>query len=131
CADFGLGNRLSGDLRLAAEPPHVLFPRDLADVELDGVARHYGLAELGLVDGEEINVLGMIAPHLRQHADGARGLRDPLDEQYARKAGIPGEVPRKLWFVDGDILAAPGAFIAAHLDDGIAQEKGVAMRQLF
>src|SRR3979409_1905226 len=51
-ADLGLGDQLSGDLGLAAEPPHGLALGQLLHVVLDCIARHDRLAEFGLVDGE-------------------------------------------------------------------------------
>src|SRR5712691_7219331 len=68
-ADFGLGDHLARAFGLAAEPPHVLLPGDLTDVIFDSVARHHRLAEFRLVDGEEIDLLGLVTTHLRQHAD--------------------------------------------------------------
>src|SRR5438874_2040262 len=115
--DFGLGDRLSGDLCLAVKPPHVLFPGDLFHVVLDRVARHHRLAELGLVDRQKIDVLWMIAAHLREHADCAGRLRHALDQQYAGKDRVTRKVPKKLRFVHGDILDADSGFVTAHFDD--------------
>src|SRR5437899_11843438 len=71
--DSGLGDQAAGDLRLATEPPHVLFTRDFPDVVLDRIAWDNQPAELGPINGEEVDVPWLIAAHLRQHADRTGG----------------------------------------------------------
>src|SRR5262249_55221276 len=118
----------SGDLRLAAKPPHVLFPSDLSDVVFDRVARDYRLAEFRFFDREEIDLLWMVAAHLRQHADRTRPLRHSLDQQYAGKDLIAGEVPEELGLIDSDVLESNGGFVTLHVDDAIDHQKRIAMR---
>src|SRR5262249_6669271 len=128
-ADFGLGDRLPGDLRLTPKPPHVLFSSDLFHVVLDRVARYHRLAELGPVDCHEIDVLWMITAHLREHADRAGRLRHALDKQNAGKDRVAGKMPEELRFVHGDILDADRGVVTAHFDDAVDHEKWIAMRQ--
>ena len=54
-ADFGLADELAIHHRLAAVPPHQLALGDLLHVIFDSVSRHDRAAELGLVDGQEID----------------------------------------------------------------------------
>src|SRR6516162_1652412 len=130
-ADLGLGYRAPRHLRLAAEPPHVLLSGDLAHVIFHGVTGHHGLAELGLVDGQEVNLLVSTAAELRQHANSACSLRHALDQQHARKYRVAGKMPGELRLVEGDVLDAYGRFIAADLDNAIHHQKRIAMRQGF
>src|SRR6476659_879988 len=130
-ADFGLGDRLPRDLRLAPKPPHVLFSSALFHVVLDRVARYHWLAELGLVDRHEIDVLWMITAHLRENADRASRLRHALDQQNAGKNRVAGKMPEELRLVHGDILDADRGVVTAHFDDAVDHEKWIAMRQCF
>src|SRR5262249_28527379 len=98
------------------------------DVVFDRIARHHRLAELRLVDGEEKDLLWMVAAHLRQHADRTGRLRHALDQQHAGKHRIAGEMPDELWLVDGDVLDSNGGFVTPDVDDAIDHQKRIAMR---
>src|ERR1700693_1689432 len=95
-ADFGFGDELAGDPGLAAEPPHGLAVGKFLHVIFDRVARHHGLAELRLVDGEEIDHLGAPAGTQRHDADGAGRLRHALDQEHAGENRIAREMALKL-----------------------------------
>src|SRR5207247_9675837 len=100
---------------------------DLVDVVLDRVPGHHRLAELGLVDRQKIDVLWMVAAHLRQHADRTGRLRHALDQQHAGKDRIAREVPEELWLVDSDVLESDGVFVTLHVDDAIDNLARVAI----
>src|SRR3977135_3322705 len=126
-ADPGFGDPLAGDLGLAAEPPHGLALGHLLHMVFDRIARHDGLAEFRLVDGEEIDDLGPSPGRQRHDADGARGLRHALDQEDARKHRIAREMSEELRLVGGDVLDADGGFIAADLDDLVHHQERIAM----
>src|SRR3954471_6235299 len=77
-ADFSFGHQFARDFRFAAIPPHALASRLLHHVVFDDIAGHDRFAELGLVDGEEIDALRR-AHDLGNDAHDACGLRHALD----------------------------------------------------
>src|SRR5215831_2424045 len=79
-AELAFGDDLAGNPGLAAVPPHVSAPRGLRHVIFDGIARIDRLAELRLVDGEEIRRYSGAIPADHLHADDARGLGHALDQ---------------------------------------------------
>src|SRR6476661_10806781 len=54
-ADVGLSDGLTVHPGIAVKPPHGLAAADRAHVVFDGITGHHRLAELALIDGEEIN----------------------------------------------------------------------------
>src|SRR5215471_6459829 len=79
-AEFAFGDDLARNPGLAAVPPHVLAPRSLRHVIFDGIARIDRLAELRLVDGEEIRGRCGAVPADHLHADDACGLGHAFDQ---------------------------------------------------
>ena len=47
------------------------------------------------------------------------------------KTGLSGKMSLKLRLVDGHVLDADAAFVAADVDDAVDQQKRIAMRQHF
>src|SRR5262249_43426046 len=100
--DFGLGHHLSVDLGLPTEPPHGLAARNLLHVVFERIAGDHRLAELGVVDGQEIDLLRPpILSRTRKDAHHARRLRHALDHQHTGKYRIAWKMTQKLGFVDG------------------------------
>ena len=117
---------------LASPRNHHMFLRRLmpGHVVLEHVARHDRLAELGLVDGQEVDERRLLlsARH-RADAERARGLRHALEHQHARHHRIVGKMAEELRLVGGDVLDADAVFVAADLDDAVDQQERIAVRQ--
>ena len=128
-AELGLGHDLAADLGFAAEPPHVLAPLDPGHVVLEHVARHDGLAEFGLVDGQEVDERRLGLSRHRADAKRAGGLRHALQHQHARHHRIVGKMAEELRLVGGDVLDADAVFVAADFDDAVDQQERIAVRK--
>ena len=120
----------SGNLRLAAKPPHVLFVGDLLHVILDGVARHDGLAELGLVDGQE--------EHLRRLDRPCRAPSGTIAPAVCAMPSIistpgkhrpAGKWPMNCGSLKVTFLIPIAASSPANPDDAVDHQEGIAVRQ--
>src|SRR5690606_28662242 len=99
---------LAGDLALhaglAPELAHTGALLDEADVEVEQAAGFHGRAELGLVDGHEIDQLARSGELQRLDGEDRRGLRQRLDLQYAGHDRTAGEMPLEELLVEADRL---------------------------
>src|SRR6185312_7580688 len=68
-ADVGLCHDDTLHLRLTVKPPHGVAAAERSHVIFNGVAGHYRLAELALVDGEEIDRARLLGALDRLDAD--------------------------------------------------------------
>jgi translation initiation factor IF-1 len=112
----------------AGEAPDISPLLEFLDVVFEHVAGHHRPAELGLVDGHEIDQLRPRALH-RRHADGAGRLRYALDDQHARHHRPAGKMAGEVWLVEGDVLDPDGGFVAVDIDDAVDHQERVAVRQ--
>src|SRR5690606_35875695 len=103
-ADLRLGSHPPVDLRLAEKATSAAAAADLADMEVNLVARHDGLAELGLVDAHEIDELRAIAFTEAVHAQGPGRLREALDDEHAGHDRKARKMALEERLVDGDVL---------------------------
>ena len=125
-ARLKIAGQLVADMRagagLADRTPHPLERR----LELQHIAGHDLAAEARPIDaGEECQLAAVFGQ--RQRCHGA-GLRQRLDDQYARHDRIPGEVPGEVRFVVADQLACHGAAAGLELEDLVDQQKRRAVR---
>ena len=125
------GDDLPIDTRLTVIPPHVPAIGGLAHVICHNVAWLDGLAELRLVDGHEIDLLGRIAVgDLAGHADRAGRLGHALDQKHAGKDRTAGEMASELRFVRSHVLDGDTRIVTIDINDSCRQQKWIAMRQI-
>src|SRR5262245_40288991 len=130
-ADLGLGDDLPVHFGFAIKPPGATAAANLAHMVVKMVPGQHGLAKLCPVYPHEINELRLVIGLEVRNAQGACGLGQPLDDQYAWHDREAGKVPLKEGFIDGDALDADAALIAVHFNEPVDQQKRIAMRQQF
>src|SRR5581483_2228020 len=128
-ADLSLGHHLTVHLRLTVESPGPAAAPHLAHMVVQLVAGQHRLAELGAVDPHEIDELRLVGRVEVADAQGARRLRQPLDDQHARHDREVREMALEERLVDAHALDADGALVGIHVDDAVHQEERVAVRQ--
>lgn len=93
------------------------------------IARNRRLAELGLVDREQVdNVVGTRTLPI-SNDNGARSLGHALKDQHARKDRLAREMALKDRLIVADILDAGGGLFAIYIDNAIDHQERIAMRQ--
>src|SRR6202167_4018998 len=118
-ANVGFRDDRAVDLGVAVKPPHRPPPADGAQVILDGIARHYRLAELAFVDGQKVNRARLLGALDGEDADHPGGLGHGFDHHHTRIYRALGKMPLERRLVDGDILDADTAVVAADIDHPI------------
>ena len=129
-ADLRLANQRAIHHRAAFIPIDGAPSRGLRHMEFNSISRSDRLAELSLVDRDEIDALRALDGALRVHRDDARRLRHRLDHQHPRHHRRQWKMPLKLRLVDRHILYADARFVAANIDDAIDQQEWIAVRQI-
>jgi hypothetical protein len=109
------------------EAPDIAALLDFCDMIFEPVARHDGLAELGVVDGHEVDQI--VAAALGPRTNGARRLCHAFDDQNTRHNGIAGKVTGKMRLAGSYILQANGGIVCINFDDAVHEQKRIAMRQ--
>src|SRR5215468_1160295 len=126
--EFAFGYDPTGNSGFAAVPPHVLAPCGLGHVVFNGISRIDRLAELRLVDREEIrgDCRSLSANHL--YADNAGGLGHAFDQQHAGKYRVARKVALELRLVRGYVLDSNCEVVTPNGDDAIDHQERVSMR---
>ena len=128
--DLGLGDLAAVDDGLTGELQKIAPLLELFHMNAQLVSRHGRLAELGSVDGEEINQRRFAHPG-RANADGAGRLRHRLDDENAGHHRLPRKMTEEKLFVHRHVLDADGGIVAVDLDDAVDHQEGVAVWQQF
>ena len=109
--------------------PDVAALLELLDMQFEPVAGHHRPAELGVVDGHEIDQRRLVAARScsRQMAPAVCAIASMISTPGM--TGWPGKVALEMRLVDRDVLDADRRIVAVDLDDPVDQQEGIAMRQ--
>ena len=97
------------------------------DMDVQGIAGHHGLAELGVVHGDEINqhAFGLGAQGGDHQHRG--GLGHGFDDQDAGHDFPSREMALKMRLVDRDAFNSGGAFTRDDVDNAVDHKEWIAM----
>src|SRR5690606_17336339 len=128
CRYLGLGHFRTFDDCLTCETPDVAALLELFHMYFQTISGHHGAAELGIVDGHEIDQRRLVLAG-RANADRTSRLRHGLDDKHSRHHRLLWKMPLEMRFVRRDVLDADRGIVAVDFNDAVDEQKRIAVRQ--
>src|SRR5271166_1707725 len=119
---------LLADISLSLHAARSPAPDQHVHLNAKLVARSDWPAETRALDAGEQQQLFLSVWKLGQQQNAAR-LRHGLNHQYTWHDGVVGEMSRKEWLVDGNVLDRHNTLGARDMGDTVDQQERIAMRQ--
>src|SRR5690606_3248204 len=126
--NYGFGDLRAINYGFAGKFPDAAALLQLRDVQFQLVAWNHGLAELGGIDGHEIDDRRRTRARIVD-ADRACRLCHRLDDEHAGHDRLVRKMTLEVRLVHRHVLDADGRVVAIHLNDPVNQQKRVAVRQ--